>query len=107
MTDKSQSFIKCNHCGWHGNKTNLRQCTDSIDGELTNACPNCRTDNYLMDCDPAWNDIVSDSQTPNARSIIEELVTQIEQMRDSFDDEDGEIQASLDNAEKYLNATNE
>lgn len=38
-----------------------------------------------------------------AKAVIDQLVTQIEQMQGMFDDEDGTIQAALDDAEAWAN----
>lgn len=44
------STCRCNQCGWSGDEYDLVMANDTEDGELTNAaCPQCRTDHYLMD----------------------------------------------------------
>lgn len=41
--------IRCNKCYWKGEEEGLRQFTDDAGYFL--GCPNCETDNYLMDID--------------------------------------------------------
>lgn len=43
--------VRCNNCGFHGVEDDLIQVMDSVDGEITKACPKCETDSYLMDLD--------------------------------------------------------
>ena len=50
--------IRCNNCGWIGTEDDLELIplvpddiddTNVIDVEIIDACPNCETDEYLMD----------------------------------------------------------
>lgn len=41
--------IICNGCGWEGDEDGLIATLDAQDGEPSRACPECRTDGYLMD----------------------------------------------------------
>ena len=50
--------IRCNNCGWIGTEDDLELIplvpdniddADVIDVEVIDACPNCETDEYLMD----------------------------------------------------------
>lgn len=49
--------VRCNNCLWHGHDEWLIVCHDAADGEISKACPNCRTDSYLMDTETAANDL--------------------------------------------------
>jgi len=42
--------VKCNMCGFTGAEEDLAYDYDADQsGEVTDQCPNCQTDNYLMD----------------------------------------------------------
>lgn len=41
--------LLCTNCYWVGGEEDLRRVKDAEDGEWSDACPNCLTDNFLMD----------------------------------------------------------
>lgn len=41
--------IRCNRCLWHGDEDSLIRCEDASGDGTADACPNCRTDHFLMD----------------------------------------------------------
>lgn len=48
------TFVKCNMCEWQGGEEDLEICKDEPEeGDITESffrgCPNCKTDDYLMD----------------------------------------------------------
>ena len=43
--------ISCTNCGWVGVEDDLKRVKDAEDGEWSDACPKCLTDNFLMDTD--------------------------------------------------------
>ena len=55
---KEKFDVRCNKCGWEGYEEDLEMVAEIVSSsseikdaktEWINACPNCKTDNYLMD----------------------------------------------------------
>lgn len=52
--------VKCNNCGWEGYENNLEIFEDDckeqrFDRPFFKGCPNCETDDYLMDIENESN----------------------------------------------------
>ena len=53
MTEKYE--VRCNNCGWEGYENDLKLFTDLSDNNVSHdiqyfkGCPECKTDDYLMD----------------------------------------------------------
>lgn len=50
-SEENAHSIRCNMCCWSGQEDGLEkvQTTGGNSSEVINACPNCKTDEYLMD----------------------------------------------------------
>lgn len=46
---KEMDNVTCNNCDWRGNDYDLAKVREAETGDIMDACPNCRTDAYLMD----------------------------------------------------------
>ena len=51
--DKDDNFVKCNWCDWYGKENELT--TDDDDNSEV-CCPNCKSDEHLMDLYPFDDD---------------------------------------------------
>ena len=70
FSDYVENAIRCNNCYWKGNEDDLLR-LENEDGAL-DGCPNCKTDNYLMDLDTSkW--IITDSRFPNDADYVKKL----------------------------------